>query len=85
MGVDVKAGLTQKLTTTAANVQGLNQAHQLLHGKEKYIYTAELKDVSTDWHIAEQSSKARKLKKHPRINGIAIRAEYTENQCTYFC
>lgn len=58
IGVDVKTGLTHTLTTTAANVHDLNEAHQLLHGKEKPIFAdsgyrgaqkrEELKDVSAD-------------------------------------
>ncbi len=86
IGVDVKTGLTHIFTTTAANVYDLNEAHQLLHGEEKYIFADsgyrgeqqrdELKDISADWYIAEQTSKVKKLKKHPRINKVAIKIEY---------
>jgi len=38
IGVDVRTGLTHAFTTTAANVHDLNEAHQLLHGEEKYIF-----------------------------------------------
>jgi len=86
IGVDVKTGLTHAFTTTAANVHDLNEAHQLLHGEEKHIFAdsgyrgaqkrEELKDVCADWCIAEQPSKVKKLKKHPRINKVAIKIEY---------
>lgn len=86
IGVDVKTGLTHTFTTTAANVHDLNEAHQLLHGEEKHIFAdsgyrgaqkrEELKDVSADWYIADQPSKVKKLKKHPRINKVAIKIEY---------
>ena len=34
----------------------------------------ELKDVSADWHIAEQPGQLKTLKKHPRINKVRIPA-----------
>jgi len=86
IGVDVKTGLTHTFTTTAANVHDLNEAHHLLHGEEKHIFADsgyrgaqkrdELKEVSADWYIAEQPSKVKKLKEHPRINKVAIKIEY---------
>jgi len=86
IGVDVKTGLTHTFTTTAANVHDLNEAHHLLHGEEKHIFADsgyrgaqkrdELQEVRADWYIAEQPSKVKKLKKHPRINKAAIKIEY---------
>jgi len=86
IGVDVKTGLTHTFTTTAANVHDLNEAHHLLHGEEKHVFADsgyrgaqkrdELQDVSADWYIAEQPSKVKKLKEHPRINKAAIKIEY---------
>jgi IS5 family transposase len=38
IGVDVKTEITHTFTTTAANEHDLNQVHNLLHGKEKYIF-----------------------------------------------
>lgn len=86
IGVDVKTGLTHTFTTTSANEHDLNQAHNLLHGKEKHIFAdsgyrgaqkrEELKDTNADWYIAEQPSKVKKLKEHPRINKTAIKTEY---------
>ena len=86
IGVDARTGLTHSFTTTAANEHDLNQADQLLHGEEAFIFADagyrgaekrdELKDVSADWYIAEQPGKLKTLKKHPRINKVRIRTEY---------
>ena len=38
IGIDVKSGLTHTFTITSANEHDLNQAHKLLHGKEKYVF-----------------------------------------------
>ena len=85
-GVDAKTGLTHSFTTTAANEHDLNQADNLLHGEENFIFAdsgyrgaekrEELEDVEADWHIAEISSKVKELKKHPRINKDQLKTEY---------
>lgn len=86
IGVDARTGITHSFTTTAANEHDLNQANELLHGDEKFVFAdagyrgaekrPELKDVQADWHIAERPGKVRALKKHPRKNRIEIRTEY---------
>ena len=86
IGVDVQTGLTHTFTTTSANEHDLNQAHNLLHGEEKYIFAdsgyrgaqkrEELKGTTAEWYIAEQPSKVKKFKEHPRINKVAIKIEY---------
>ena len=38
IGVDAKSGLTHSLETTAANEHDLNQAGNLLHGKEEFVF-----------------------------------------------
>ena len=86
IGVDARTGLTHSFTTTSANEHDLNQAANLLHGDENFIFADagyrgaekrdELSDVTADWHIAEKPGKVRALKKHPRINKDKIRAEY---------
>ncbi|SEG88930.1 IS5 family transposase [Marinobacterium lutimaris] len=86
IGVDARTGLTHSFTTTAANEHDLNQAEQLLHGKEAFILAdsgyrgaenrAGLEAVEADWHIAEIPSKVKELKKHPRINKIPLKTEY---------
>jgi len=86
ISVDVKTGLTHTFTTTAANGHDLNEAHHLLHAEEQHILANcgyrgaqkrdELKEVSADWYSAEQPSKVKKLKEHPRINKVAIKIGY---------
>ena len=36
----------------------------------------ELKGTAAEWYIAEQLSKVKKFKEHPRINKVAIKNEY---------
>lgn len=36
----------------------------------------ELENLAIDWHIAEQPGKVRTLKKHPRLNKVAINIKY---------
>lgn len=64
IGVDARTGITHSFTTTAANEHDLNQAVELLHGDEQFIFADagyrgaekrdELKSVTADWHIAER-------------------------------
>jgi len=85
IGVDARTGITHSFTTTAANKHDLNQAGNLLHGDEGFIFAdagyrgaekrSELQ-VESDWYIAERPGKIRELKKHPRINKLKIRTEY---------
>ncbi|NVK02628.1 MAG: IS5 family transposase [Oceanospirillaceae bacterium] len=88
IGVDARTGITHSFTTTPAHEHehDLNQAGQLLHGDEQFIFAdagyrgaekrAELKSVTADWHISERPGKIRALKKHPRKNKVPIRTEY---------
>ena len=78
IGVDARTGLTHSLTTTAANEHDLNQASELLHGEEAFVFAdagyrgaenrVELDGYETEWFIAENPSKVKELKKHPRKN-----------------
>ncbi|WP_290701018.1 IS5 family transposase [Amphritea sp.] len=86
IGIDVNSGLTHSFTTTSANQHDLNEAHQVLHGEEKYVFAdsgyrgaekrEELADKELDWFIAEQPSKVKQLKEHPRKNKKPIKLEY---------
>jgi len=38
IGVDARTGITHSFTTTAANEHDLNQASELLHGDEQFIF-----------------------------------------------
>lgn len=86
IGVDAQSGLTHSFTTTSAHEHDLNQAKQVLHGDEAFVFAdsgyrgaekrEELKDVELDWHIAEIPSKVKALKQHPRINKTLLNIEY---------
>lgn len=86
IGVDVNSGLTHSFTTTAANQHDLNEAHNVLHRDEEYVFAdsgyrgaekrQEFSDHHLDWYIAEQPSKVKNLKKHLRKNKRAIKLEY---------
>lgn len=86
IGVDARTGMAHSFTTTAANQRDLNQAENLLHGDEGFIFADagyrgaekrdELKDIDVDWHIAVRPGKVRTLKKYPRINKALINIEY---------
>jgi IS5 family transposase len=86
IGVDARTGLTHSLATTAANEHDLNQASNLLHGDEQFVFAdagyrgaEKRKELTTDavqWHIAEQPGKLKRLRKHPRINKVILKTEY---------
>lgn len=86
IGVDARTGFTHSLQTTAANEHDLNQAAALLHGDEYFIGAdagyrgaekrKELPDENVEYFIAEQPSKIKALKRHPRKNKDAIQLEY---------
>ncbi len=86
IGVDARTGLTHSLATTAANEHDLNQASNLLHGDEQFVFAdagyrgaEKRKALNTDavqWHIAEQPGKLKRLRKHPRINKVILKTEY---------
>ncbi len=85
IGVDAKSGLTHSLATTAANEHDLNQAGNLLHGKEEFVFgdagyqgapkREELAGVKVEWAITERPSKVKALKQRPRKNKAVIQFE----------
>ncbi len=88
IGVDARTGFTHSLTTTPANEHDLNQAGQLLHGDEQFIFAdagyrgaenrKELESCEAEWFIAEKPSIVKELKKHPRKNKVPIKLEFTK-------
>ena len=85
IGVDAVTGLTHSLSTTAANEHDLNQAENLLHGKEGFVFAdagyqgaekrSELESKSINWYIAERPGKVRQWKERPQRNKLAIQLE----------
>jgi IS5 family transposase len=86
IGVDARTGITHSFTTTAANEHDLNQAHELLHGEEDFVFAeagyrgaqkrSELQGGHAEWYIAEKPSRVKALKSHPRINKTLLNIEY---------
>ncbi|MCW8885082.1 MAG: IS5 family transposase [Motiliproteus sp.] len=86
IGVDAQSGLTHSFTTTAANEHDLNQAPNLLHGEEEYVFADagyrgaekrdELKGAEVDWYIAKSPGTVKSLRQHPRINKMKLNLEY---------
>ncbi|MFG5411427.1 transposase, partial [Piscinibacter sakaiensis] len=62
IGVDAESGLVHAVIGTAANVNDVTQATQLLHGQEKDVFSdagyqgvdkrEEAQAVAVNWHIA---------------------------------
>jgi IS5 family transposase len=71
IGVDMESGLVHTLTTTAANVADVTQAHALLHGKETVAYgdagytgvdkRDEAEGLAVEWYVAEKRGKVKAL------------------------
>ncbi len=70
-GVDADTGLVHSMSTTAANVHDVTEAHNLLHGGEKVVWCdagyqgvhqrAESLGREVDWQVAMRPGKRRKL------------------------
>ena len=88
IGVDAQSGLVHSMTCTAANEHDLNQAENLLHGDEAYVFADAgyvgiekrdaFKDSETEWHVAERPGRIRALKKRTAINKIKKGIERTK-------
>jgi IS5 family transposase len=67
IGVDAESGLVHTVTGTAANVNDVTQATQLLHGQERFVCADagyqgvdkrdEAQGLNVDWHIAMRPGK----------------------------
>lgn len=73
IGVDADSGLVHTVVGTAANVNDVTQAHALVHGEEKDVFSdagyqgvekrKETQDIKTTWHVAMRPGKRRALDK----------------------
>ena len=71
IGVDADTGLVHSISTTAANVHDVTEAHNLLHGGETMVWCdagyqgvhqrAENLGCQVDWRVAMRPGKRRKL------------------------
>ena len=73
IGVDAESGLVHTVIGTAANVNDVTQATQLLHGQEQDVFAdagdqgvdkrPEAKDLKVNWHIAMRPGKRAALER----------------------
>ena len=87
IGVDDTFGLIHSLATTAANVNDVTMADQLLHGEEKRVWgdagyqgmgkRLEHREREVDWHIAMRPGLRRKLPE----DSLTERAEKAKASC----
>ena len=71
IGVDADTGIVHSMTTTAANVNDVTEAHRLLHGGEKVVWCdagyqgvhkrEENRGREVDWQVAMRPGKRRTL------------------------
>lgn len=87
IGVDADSGLVHTVTTTAANVHDITQAHALVHGEEQVVFAdsgyrgvqkrEEVQDQApdTDWHIAMMPGKRKALDKSKAVDALVDQLE----------
>lgn len=71
IGVDADSGLVHTVVGTAANVNDVTQAHALVHGEEKDVFSdagyrgvekrADTREIRATWHVAMRPGKRRAL------------------------
>ena len=71
IGVDAETGLVHSMTTTAANVHDVTEAHRLLHGGETRVWgdagyigvqkREENRDSAVEWQVELKPGQRRKL------------------------
>ena len=71
IGVDSETGIVHSVSTTAANVRDVTEAHKLLHGGEKAVWGGagyqgvhkreETQGLEVEWLVAMRPGKRRKL------------------------
>ena len=71
IGVDSETGIVHSLTTTAANAHDVNEAHNLLHGRERVVWgdagyqgvgkREENLGLEVEWRVAMRPGKRRML------------------------
>ena len=80
IGVDADSGLVHTVVGTAANVNDVTQAHALVHGEERDVFSdagyqgvekrEDTKDIKTTWHVAMRPGKRRALDKESPLGKL---------------
>ena len=85
IGVDAESGLVHAVVGTAANVNDVTQASQLVHGEEAEVFTdagyqgdakqKETQDIKARWHVAMRPGKRRVLDTASAMGALLDRIE----------
>lgn len=89
-GVDAASGLVHSVATTAANAHDVTQAHALLHGQERDVFSdsgyrgvekreeIQAQHPDVNWHIAMMPGKRKALDKDTPMGAILEKLEQTK-------
>jgi transposase, IS5 family len=85
IGVDAASGLVHSVVGTAANVNDVTQASQLVHGEEADVFAdagyqgvakrEETQNIQANWHVAMRPGKRRALDKSTPMGAIMDQLE----------
>ena len=84
IGVDADSGLVHTVRCTSGHVSDVTQAHRLLHGQEKTVWTdagyqgvekREGADPNVTWHVAMRPGKRKVLKHAGQMGELLNKAE----------
>jgi IS5 family transposase len=90
VGADADSGLVHSVTTTAANVHDITQAHALLHGEETDAFgdsgyrgvekreEVRAQHAEVNWHLAMMPGKRKLLDKDTPMGAILEKLEQTK-------
>ena len=86
IGVDADSGLVHTVVGTAANVNDVTQASQLVHGEEVDVFAdagyqgvakrEEVRDIKANWHVAMRPGKRRALDKNSPLGAVLDKLEH---------
>jgi IS5 family transposase len=85
IGVDADSGLVHTVVGTAANINDVTQAHALVHGQEKDVFSdagyqgvekrEDTRSIKTTWHVAMRPGKRRALDKESPLGKLLDKIE----------
>ena len=88
IGVDADSGLVHTVVGTAANVNDVTQASQLVHGEEADVFAdagyqgvakrEEVQDIPANWHVAMRPGKRRALDKDTPMGDVLDKLEHVK-------
>lgn len=88
IGVDADSGLVHTVVGTAANVNDVTQASQLVHGEEADVFAdagyqgvakrKEIQGINANWHVAMRPGKRRALDKDTPMGEVLDKLEHVK-------